>query len=141
MGGIALDQLGTNTDPDKLISALKKIFSDLEDQLNSRANIFVSTDGRIPSTLQKNDLLVVALNGLLSIYIKTSKNYLKLAASMLGGLSANGSNFLGFKTSTITPAVSDFPKPGDFGFFTNSTGPTFYLCANFAGTLKKVTLT
>lgn len=138
---INLKALGDGIPYEELIPLLKSIFADVEDQLNSRANIYVSTDGKVPTNLTRNDLLVVATQGVMQIFIKSSKDFLKLTAKMLGGLTANGANFKGFIVDTGSISLTHLPNVGDFAFYTNSAGPTYFLAANFAGTIKKVALT
>lgn len=141
MAGISLKKLGSTIDVDKLLVALKDLFQDLEDQLNNRANIYVSTDGKIPTTLSPNDLVVIATGGTINILVKKKNGYVTLTAAMIGGLLSRGANFVGFQSVSGAPALSNFPNPNDWGFFTNTAGPNYYLVANFAGAIKKIALT
>jgi hypothetical protein len=46
------------------------------------------------------------------------------------------------QTSAATPpTITEFPSNGDWGFHTDTSGPTYYLASNFSGTIKSVTLT
>lgn len=139
---VTVRQLGKNTTIENLIPQITSVLQDLEDQLNQRAQIYVSTDGRVPTNLNRNDILVVAFKGNLSIQIKGAKSYLTLTAAMLGGLTAHGCNFLGIISKAAAPVLADFPNLGDFGFF-NKTNATVhrYLCININSVLYKVELT
>lgn len=125
-----------------LTRIVKEVFADLEDQLNERAQFYVSTNGVVPAGLQRNDVLLISYKGVISILVKNSKGLDTLTADMLGGLSKNGTAFLGHKTATVAPTVTtDFPQAEQWGFYTNSTTPATFLCLNVAGVLKKIALT
>lgn len=141
MSGVSLKKLGSSVDPQQLLAILKDIFQDLEDQLNQQANIYVSNNGKIPSNLAANDLVVIATGGNMSILIKGKGGFTTLNAAMLGGLLSHGSNFLGFQSLAGVPSLTQFPNPNDWGFFTNTSAPATYLVANFAGAIKKIALT
>lgn len=139
---VTVRQLGKNTTPDNLVAQITSVLQDLEDQLNQRAQIYVSTDGRVPTNLNRNDILVVAYKGNIGIQIKGAKSYLALTASMLGGLTTHGCNFLGILSGTTLPTLANFPNPGDFGFFNKTSSVVHrYLCVNINSVLYKVELT
>jgi hypothetical protein len=132
--------------PETSIGEVVKLFrdalQDLEDQLNNRAQIYVSTDGKIPTGLNTNDILVVDYRGTVSLLIKKPGGFDRLTAAMIGGLTANSTNFLGVISQTGAPALSDFPNPSDWGFYRKTNAVTaMYLCFNYANTLFKVALT
>lgn len=136
---VSVREIGTLTDLGEVLAALKSVFSDLEDQLNQRANIYVSTDGKVPSTLQRNDFLVVSYRGNISLYVKGARDFTALTAAMLGGLSRNGMNFVGLVRDAINPDLSHFPNPGDFGFFFKTSVTVHrYICVNIDNVLYKV---
>lgn len=125
---ISLKPLSRDTPPDQLILRLQAILSDLEDQLNSKAQVYANTTGLTPNGLTNGDVLVTDLRGKITIKVKSNKQFDILTASMLGGLTANGTQFLGLIIGTTTPtSPTYFPNEGDWGFFIDTTGPTFYL--------------
>lgn len=139
---VTVRNLGSNVQITNLVPTIREIFGDLEDQLNERAQIYVSTDGRIPTNLARNDILIVAYKGRISISVKSAKSFLGLTAAMLGGLSANSHNFLGLIRGTAAPALTNFPNPGDFGFYFKTTATVHrYLCVNIDNVLYKVEVT
>lgn len=121
---------------------LKDVLSDLEDQLNQRAQIYTSTDGRIPAGLNRNDVLLIAYKGRMSILVKAARGFNTLTADHIGGLLANGTNFLGLKTDSVLASTAHFPRANDWGFYERTGGsPGFFLCFNHNGVIKKVALT
>lgn len=127
---------------DELIKALKSLLADLEDQLNQRAQIYVSTDGKIPAGLSVNDVILISFQGKVSLLLKNRRGFISLAASHIGGLSANLTNFLGVTTSGAVPTTTEFPNNNDWGFHNQTGGaPAFYLTFNLGGVIKKVALT
>lgn len=122
---------------DELIKALKSLLADLEDQLNERAQIYVSTDGKIPAGLNINDVILISFQGRISLLLKNRRGFISLAASHIGGLSANETNFLGVKTSGALPTITEFPNNNDWGFH-NRTGATlaFYIVFNLGGVIR-----
>ncbi len=46
-----------------------------------------------------------------------------------------------YQTGTIAPSVAtNFPADGDFGFYENTTGPTYYWTINHGGALKNISI-
>src|SRR5687768_8446573 len=131
-----------SANPGDIIKLIRDVFQDLEDQLNQRAQIYVSTDGRVPAGLNRNDILLISYRGNITLGIKNRNGMDTLTAAMLGGLTANSTSFKGVLRKAANPVVADFPNPNDWGFFfkTNTT-TAFYLCFNLDGTLMKVALT
>lgn len=127
--------------PDELIKRLREILFDLEDQLNNRAQVYASTDGRVPSGLNRNDILFTVFKGRIGIRVKAAKGYAVLTADMIGGLSQKGTNFMGLTTSAAASALAQYPDTGDWGFHHNTAASTLSLTFNLGGVLKRVTLT
>ncbi len=127
------------TDSKDIKRILQETFTDLEDQLNTRADIYGTTDGRIPAGLKPNDILFTFREGRIQLFIKSRTGFVELTADMLDGLSKFGTLYLGKIVGAAAPVVSQFPNPDDWGFYEH-TGTAFYLCYNHAGTLKKVAL-
>lgn len=127
--------------PRDLVKLIRDTFADLEDQLNDRAQIYTSTDGRIPAGLNRNDILVISFRGVISLLIKNKNGFDTLTADMIGGLPARDTNYLGMQTGTAAPSLADFPEPNDWGFFRKTTAvTTFHLCFNFNNNLFKVAM-
>lgn len=127
-------------DLSSLVTTLKLVLSDLEDQLNQRAQIYVSDKGLPKTGLSKNDLVITVANGTIGIQINRGRSYLALTAAMLGGLTANGMNFVGYKQGAALPSTSDFTTDKDWGFYSRIAGST-YLVLNLQGVILKVVLT
>lgn len=139
---ISTRPIGNVETPEDLVKIIKEVFLDLEDQLNNRAQVYVSTNGRAPAGLNKNDVLIIAFRGQISILIKSGTTFQTLLASMLGGLMANGTNFIGLKTDSIAPSIVHFPEDNDWGFFNRTGGsPAFLLVYNIGGAIKSQALT
>jgi len=46
-----------------------------------------------------------------------------------------------YQTGTVAPSVAtNFPNDGDFGWYENTTGPTYYWVINHGGTLRNISL-
>lgn len=133
-----------SSDPGQdLIRTIKDTFNDLVDQLNDRAQVYVSTTGTVPSGLNRNDVLIVDLKGQISILIKNAKGYDSLNAEMLGGFIGHGTQFVGVKSAFSAPTTAQFPNENDWGYFKQMTGlvvTNLFLCYNVAGVIRKVTL-
>lgn len=125
-----------------LIVQVRQVLADLEDQLNTRAQVYTSTDGKIPAGLNRNDILVTAFKGIINILVKNKTGFDSLTAAMIGGLMANSTNFKGVVRTTAAAALTDFPEPNDWGFHYKTNAVTAWkLCFNFDGVLKSVALT
>jgi hypothetical protein len=129
------------TDPQEVARVIRQVFLDLEDQLNQNATVYVSSDGVIPAGLPRNALLAVLFKGRISIYIQGAKARTELTAEMIGGLSKQGTQYLGSLSAAVAPVLANFPNDNDWGFFTNTAAATHFLCFNFSGVLRKVALT
>lgn len=140
--GVTLDPLTNVTSLNDLTSRIRYILQDLEDQLNQRSQVYVSVNGTVPSNTNSGDIVVVAYQGSIQFLVRGVRDYTTMTAAMLGGLMALGTTFKGIQEGTAPPAVADFPKAGDFGFFHNSSAPSWSLCVNFNGSvIKTVALT
>jgi len=128
------------TDSRDIVKLIRDTFADLEDQLNARAQVYASTDGRIPAGLNRNDILIISFKGKITIQIKNKKGFDILTADMLGGLTKGNTRFLAFQKSNVAPALANFPLVNDWGFYQH-TGTATYLCFNNNSVLKKVALT
>lgn len=140
---VTIKTIGANvTEKDDLVKIIKDVFADLEDQLNTRAQVYISTNGVIPAGLIRNDTLIVDYKGRITFQVKNAKGFDTLTAEMLGGLTAHTTNFLGLVQGTTAPAITNFPDTNDWGFYAKTTATTsFSLCYNFNGVLKKIALT
>lgn len=50
-------------------------------------------------------------------------------------------SFKGFISDVVPPSVTHLPTANDWCYFTDTTGPTYYLAANFGGSIKTTLLT
>lgn len=132
--------LPLSTPAEDLTKAVREVIQDLVDQLNQRGQVYVSGDGRIPSGLIKNDVIITTYRGKISIQIKRSRGFDRLVAEHFGGLTANGTNFVGVKTDNTAPTVNHFTD-NDWGFYNQTGGsPGFFLVFNIGGAIKSVAL-
>lgn len=72
-------------------------------------------------------------------------NLHNLATSTIAGFMSNADKaksdtFLGFITAANPPSIVELPTSGQWAFFLNTTGPTFSLSFNLAGSIKSVIL-
>lgn len=130
----------TPTDSNSILKLIRDVFLDLEDQLNQNASLVVKTDGIIPAGLARDTVLIISYKGTISLYVQGAKSRTQLSAEMLGGLSKQGTQYLGHITGTIAPAVVNFPNDNDWGFYTDTTVPTTYICYNVNNILRKVVM-
>lgn len=63
-----------------------------------------------------------------------------LAGFMSNGDKAKLDTYKGVLSGAAAPSLTQFPSPGDWGYYTDTTGPTSYLAVNFAGTIKTTVL-
>jgi hypothetical protein len=144
MPGIDLKPLSRTTSLEELLPKLIDILQDLEAQLNEKAALYTNLKGETPKGLIQGDLLVTSLAGKISIKLKNTRSFDILTSSMLGGLTANGFNFLGEIVGTIDPPTSPtvFPNAGDFGFYRYKTTNKIYFCyhASYAPNILKYIL-
>lgn len=129
----------TTEDIGQLVLRLKDILQDLEAQLNDKAVLYTNLKGETPNGLAQGDLLVTSLQGKITVKIKNTRNFDVLTASMLNGLTANGTSFLGLVTNNIDPPTSPtvFPNADDWGFYHDSNTGKVYLCYNLGSNLLK----
>lgn len=139
---VTIREIGQLTDPQSLVSVLRDLLNDLEDQLNQRAPVYAFTNGRTPTGLQLGDIVVSGYKGNLSIGLQTQRGLLNLVASMIGALSANGFEFIGvIRTTNAAPLLTDFPTAGNFGFWFKTNAVVAYkFCVNIDGVLLKADL-
>ncbi len=134
--------IGNVESPEQLTKIVKEVFQDLEDQLNRRAQLYVSSNGRAPSGLNNDDVLIITYKNRFSILIKQRNVFKELNASQLGGLLAHETNFVGLKTDNVAASTVHFPLENDWGFFERTGGsPGFFLVFNTSGGIKQVQLT
>lgn len=130
-----------NEEADRILKILRSVLSDLEDQLNKRGQLYANTNGKIPTDLHRDDVLISSYRGKVSVYIHNGRSLDALTAAMLGGLSANGTNFKGFQSGTTAPNLTHFPEHGDWGFYRKTSGPVrTALAFNRNGNVEEVTL-
>lgn len=134
---------GEIADSNALGKILRQIFSDLEDQLNNRAQIY-ATNGTIPAGVEQGSIVVdTDKNGTISIKTATSRGFVTLTVGMLHGLLDRDTNFRGILRSLTTP-LTDLTfahSPGDWGFYHVTSGTRIWLWINSAGTFKSIELT
>jgi hypothetical protein len=125
----------------QLLINVRQTLEDLGDQLNTRAQLYSSTDGKIPTNLNRGDIFISSYKGRIRLLIKNAKGFDVMTAAMLDGLAANATNFVGLKVSAAVPALTEFPNPNDWGFHFKTTATiAFQICYNYNGVLKLATL-
>lgn len=137
---LSLQPLGGIDDPVELIKRLRSILTDLEDQLNTRAQVYVSSNGKIPTGLNPNDVVIVTFQNQVALLVKQKTGLLSLTASHIGGLTANSTNFVGLKQSATLPSLVEFPNDNDWGFHLDTAFALMYLVYNRGGTLYKINI-
>lgn len=120
-----------------LIKIIRDTFADLEDQLNQRAQIFVSTNGKAPAGLKRDDVLIISYKGSVKLLVRNGRGFDTQGADDVEALAAKGTNYLGYQTGVGAPALANFPTPHDWGFYYQSAGtPKLYLCYNRENNLE-----
>ncbi len=124
---------GSVTDPAQvaLLNA-----SQVQSQLNAQPRTFPgATNGALPKLA----------NGDNSITISGEQLIIRQGAAKGTGftfaISSAATGLLNYQTGTVAPTVADnFPTEGQFGWYENTTGPTYYWTINHGGALKNISI-
>lgn len=139
---ISVKPLPRDIPAEDIVRHVREALTDLEDQLNQRGQIYVSTDGKIPAGLNRSDVLIISNKGQISLLIKNKSNFDRLTAEMILGLSAKGTTFKGVTTTGAAATVTEYPNSLDWGFHNRTGGsPSFSLVFNIGAVIKSVALT
>lgn len=131
-----------NTPIEQLASVVFDALNSLEVQLNAKPELHVNTKDHFPAgTKPGQDFLATIATDedkmRLSIPLsKKTKRDFKIED--LGGpyQTPQPLHFLGMTSSAASPSLTEYPLDQDWGFHTDTTGPTYYLVLNVAGVLQ-----
>lgn len=128
----------TQITPENMPFVLTGALNSLSDQLNSDPQLYaVSPTAQQPTTNAGDILIGLNANGNINIRQDSGSGYIDLSQDTITqAIQFNGQNLSG----SGIPTTDQFPNNGDWGFYTDITGPTVYIARNNNGTIQTSTL-
>lgn len=128
---------GSANDPASLarqMRALQSAIQSIQVQTNTAPTLFSNTGGKVPIGVVPGSLNVTRQqDGSITLDVADSSGFgnpLTVAAT-----TPSSSAYLSPQTHTGAPSTTQFPLPGNFGWYKNTTSGNWYFTLNFGGSL------